>query len=144
MREDQRSRALRLIELFDAVPGEDWLDNAAALLRELAAERDPDAIDDMIDKARTIPALENCRLFAARHRKEEWAQTILRFCAEGGATGSPLRELAAEPERVPLTDEKFEEFIEQFRWYDGDVDRYDIQGFARELLRAHGITGDAK
>ena len=39
MREDQRSRALRLIELFDAVPGEDWLDNAAALLRELAAER---------------------------------------------------------------------------------------------------------
>lgn len=55
-----------------------------------------------------------------------------------------LRELAAEPERVPLTDEKFEEFIEQFRWYDGDVDRYDIQGFARELLRAHGITGDAK
>ena len=59
-------------------------------------------------------------------------------------TASFLRELAAEPERVPLTDEKFEEFIEQFRWYDGDVDRYDIQGFARELLRAHGITGDAK
>lgn len=55
-----------------------------------------------------------------------------------------LRELAAEPVRVPMTDEKFEEFIEQFRWYDGDVDRYDIQGFARELLRAHGITGDAK
>ena len=55
-----------------------------------------------------------------------------------------LRELAAEPERVPLTDDEFEEFIEQFRWYEGDVDRYDIQGFARELLRAHGITGDAK
>ena len=51
-----------------------------------------------------------------------------------------LRELAAEPVRVPMTDEKFEEFIEQFRWYDGDVDRYDIQGFARELLRAHGIV----
>ena len=59
-------------------------------------------------------------------------------------TASFLRELAAEPVRVPMTDEKFEEFIEQFRWYDGDVDRYDIQGFARELLRAHGITGDAK
>ena len=54
-----------------------------------------------------------------------------------------LRELAAEPERVPLTDDEFEEFIEQFRWYEGDVDRYDIHGFARELLRAHGITGDA-
>jgi len=51
-----------------------------------------------------------------------------------------LRELAGEPVRVPMTDEKFEEFIEQFRWYDGDVDRYDIQGFARELLRAHGIV----
>ena len=37
-------------------------------------------------------ALENCRLFAARHRKEEWAKTILKFCAEGGAAGSPLRE----------------------------------------------------
>lgn len=36
-------------------------------------------------------ALENCRLFAARHRKEYWAQTILRFCAAGGVTGSPLR-----------------------------------------------------
>ena len=55
-----------------------------------------------------------------------------------------LRELAAEPERVPLTDDEFEEFIERFRWYEGDVDRYDIHGFARELLRAHGITGDAK
>ena len=55
-------------------------------------------------------------------------------------TASFLRELAAEPVRVPMTDEKFEEFIEQFRWYDGDVDRYDIQGFARELLRAHGIV----
>jgi hypothetical protein len=37
-------------------------------------------------------SLENCRLFAARHRKEEWAKTILRFCAEGGAVGSPLRD----------------------------------------------------
>lgn len=41
-------------------------------------------------------ALENCRLYAARYRKEEWATTILRFCAEGGAAGSPLR---AQPEQ---------------------------------------------
>ena len=40
-------------------------------------------------------ALEECRLYAARHRKEEWAQTILRFCAEGGAKGSPLRDAPA-------------------------------------------------
>jgi hypothetical protein len=39
-----------------------------------------------------INALANIRLFAARHRKEEWAKTILRFCAEGGAVGSPLRD----------------------------------------------------
>jgi len=37
-------------------------------------------------------ALENCRLFAARHRDEAWAKTILRLCAQGGAAGSPLRD----------------------------------------------------
>lgn len=35
--------------------------------------------------------LENCRLYAARHRKEEWAKTILRFCDEAGVKCSPLR-----------------------------------------------------
>jgi len=43
-------------------------------------------------------ALENCRLLAARHRKEEWAQHILRFCEEAGVTSNPLRaRLAADP-----------------------------------------------
>lgn len=37
-------------------------------------------------------ALENCRLYAARHRAEPWAREILRLCAAGGATASPLRE----------------------------------------------------
>lgn len=36
-------------------------------------------------------ALENCRLYAAKRPKEEWARTILRFCADAGVTGSPLR-----------------------------------------------------
>ena len=36
-------------------------------------------------------ALENCRLFAARRRAEEWATHILRFCESGGATANPLR-----------------------------------------------------
>lgn len=36
-------------------------------------------------------ALENCRLLAARHRKEDWALLILGFCAEGGAVGSVTR-----------------------------------------------------
>ena len=41
-------------------------------------------------------ALENCRLFAARNRNEEWAKTILRFCGEAGIIGSPLRAEAIE------------------------------------------------
>ena len=36
-------------------------------------------------------ALENCRLFAARHRKEDWAVLILGFCAEAGVVGSVTR-----------------------------------------------------
>jgi hypothetical protein len=36
-------------------------------------------------------ALENCRLYAARHRNQGWAEVILRFCAAGGHTGSPFR-----------------------------------------------------
>ena len=37
-------------------------------------------------------ALQNCRLFAARHRKEDWALLILGFCAEGGVVGSVTRD----------------------------------------------------
>lgn len=44
-------------------------------------------------------ALENCRLYAARHRSEEWAKAILRFCAEAGVTGSPLRALPTQVEQ---------------------------------------------
>ena len=36
-------------------------------------------------------ALENVRLLAARHRTEEWAGHMLRFCADVGVKGSPLR-----------------------------------------------------
>ena len=38
-----------------------------------------------------LAALENCRLLAARHRKEEWAGHVLRFCVEAGANGEVLR-----------------------------------------------------
>lgn len=36
-------------------------------------------------------ALENCRLLAAKRPKEDWARNILRFCADAGVNGSPLR-----------------------------------------------------
>ena len=38
-----------------------------------------------------VDALENCRLLAARHRKEEWAGHIMRFCKDAGLSGSPIR-----------------------------------------------------
>jgi hypothetical protein len=44
-----------------------------------------------------LDALENCRLYAARHRDQGWAEAILRFCAAGGHTGSPFRAEQAEP-----------------------------------------------
>lgn len=36
-------------------------------------------------------ALDNVRLFAARHRREEWAQTVLTLCAGAGVTAAVLR-----------------------------------------------------
>jgi hypothetical protein len=36
-------------------------------------------------------ALHNCRLLAAKHRKEEWAQHITRFCTNARVVGSVLR-----------------------------------------------------
>ena len=38
-----------------------------------------------------LVALENCRLLAARHRKEEWAGHVLRFCGESGVAGKVMR-----------------------------------------------------
>lgn len=44
-----------------------------------------------VEAAALKAALENVRLLAAKHRREEWAQTMLRFCADAGVVGSPLR-----------------------------------------------------
>lgn len=69
--------------LYEAAPTEATLDQMAGK-----------AWDRFQRHTAELQALENCRLYAARHRKEDWAATILRFCADGGATGSPLREAA--------------------------------------------------
>ena len=47
------------------------------------------AMEQEIEKMRM--SLENCRLLAARHRKEDWALLILGFCAEAGVVGSVTR-----------------------------------------------------
>jgi hypothetical protein len=36
-------------------------------------------------------ALENVRLLASRHSREEWAQHMLRFCSDVGVKTNPLR-----------------------------------------------------
>ena len=36
-------------------------------------------------------ALSNCRALAARHRAEEWAQQVLRFCADAGIKPNLVR-----------------------------------------------------
>ena len=50
-----------------------------------------------------LSALENCRLLAARHSKEEWATHILRFCAESGVIGSPIRDFELTANIVKLS-----------------------------------------
>lgn len=77
-------------------------------------------------------ALENCRLFAARHRKEEWAKTILKFCSEGGATGSPLRSAP------PLSDEQVRSLWQTIDT--GDIED-DVMAFARAVLAAASAKG---
>ena len=57
-----------------------------------------------------------------------------------------LRELAAEPERVPLTDEQVAVLVSAFY---SDADHAEMMFEAdlekcRAVERAHGITGDAK
>ena len=47
------------------------------------------AMEQEIEKM--LMGLENCRLLAARHRKEDWALLILGFCAEAGVVGSVTR-----------------------------------------------------
>lgn len=50
----------------------------------------PDAV--LMARAPTLlAALENVRALAARHRTEEWAEHMLRFCAAADVTGSPFR-----------------------------------------------------
>ena len=47
--------------------------------------------DTLAEVERIELGLQNCRLFAARHRKDDWALMILGFCAEAGEVGSITR-----------------------------------------------------
>ncbi|MHB0929111.1 MAG: hypothetical protein ACYC3W_09320 [Candidatus Nanopelagicales bacterium] len=41
-------------------------------------------------------ALKNIRMLASKHRREEWAGHLLRFCADAGVLSSPFRADKAE------------------------------------------------
>lgn len=56
---------------------------------EMALRQERDALQ--ADNARLLEALENCRLLAARHRKEEWAGHVLRLCESAGVAATVLR-----------------------------------------------------
>jgi regulator of replication initiation timing len=60
-------------------------------LKSQPAQPDPknEALRLEVEKLRF--GLENCRLLAARHRKEDWALLVLRFCAEAEVVGSVTR-----------------------------------------------------
>ena len=58
--------------------------------KQLAAVQAREA-ELIVHVERLRKALENIRLFSARHRKEDWALLILGFCAEGGVVGSVTR-----------------------------------------------------
>ena len=46
-------------------------------------------------------ALENARLLAARHRKEDWAKHMLRFCDGAGVRAVHLRQVDAAMKGTP-------------------------------------------
>jgi hypothetical protein len=47
--------------------------------------------DDAVEATKLRHALENVRLLASRHSREEWAQHMLRFCSDAGVKANPLR-----------------------------------------------------
>lgn len=47
---------------------------------------------EKLDIGKMRKSLENCRLLASRHAKEDWAQHILRFCKDADIVSSTLRE----------------------------------------------------
>jgi hypothetical protein len=55
------------------------------------AERDARIAELERERDEMNAALRDCLLLASRHRHEEWAQHVMRFCARGGVVPSPLR-----------------------------------------------------
>lgn len=86
----------RVREALTALKGTPHADVIAALVKRVAANECMRAElgPDLAELQRLRSALENCRLLAGRSRTQDWAAHILRFCAQAGVGGSPLRDEA--------------------------------------------------
>ena len=82
--EKLRAKNQNLFNALMAATGKN--DELHKLLKE---QEGYDGIAHDMEKLRL--GLENCRLLAAKNRKEDWALLILRFCAEAGVAGSITR-----------------------------------------------------
>jgi hypothetical protein len=72
------------------IKGEEHMKHVAWIkIRELSLGNQLAAVEKERDAL--LMGLKNCRLLAARHRKEDWALLILGFCAEAGVVGSVTR-----------------------------------------------------
>ena len=78
------------LALYDAYDAQAEITKRDEQIAEL--EQDLQTTADALAEVEQIRiGLENVRLFAARHRKEDWALLILGFCSEAGVVGSVLR-----------------------------------------------------
>lgn len=70
-------------------------------------------------------ALENVRVLASRHRSEEWAGHMLRFCESAGNTAQILRTEAAPQESPPQLEKKNDDTSHQQRGHPALARRHD-------------------
>lgn len=88
---DAYPRTTRCIEaVMQQHPGQ--TPNALARYYEAVHQEIAPLARQMEDEVQQLTrALDNVRLFAARHRREPWAETVLTLCAGAGVTPAVLR-----------------------------------------------------
>lgn len=90
-----RKAADELLEACDTSDGCRYGTLSTSFIRQVLGERgtDRDALIAQLELERDEmnAALRDCLLLASRHRHEEWAQHVMRFCSRGGVVPSPLR-----------------------------------------------------
>ena len=141
MREEQRTRALRLADVLDSFYQREVLETAS-FLRELAAEprkrTEEDAFEDWLEKECPSGDVDEVQ------RKWEASEALAELLDE--------QRKQAEPVRVPLTDEQAFD-MEAVGWAYSKCVVFGLEKGIMEsamlmdrlkLMLEHGITGDAK